>query len=396
MKRKKLESKVCFCLVMLILLVCAKKDDMQKGVDAIKRGEYAKALKSLNAALKVDSLDPQIHYNISLAYAYLDSAEKCYVHYLKLAEMESNLKDDNQLREIVAQLLHMEPYPSSLVRMRRMNQFKGSFGPDGKTIVIAAAKRDRANIYLMQLDGKIIKKITKHRMNTDPDFSPTGEHIVFVSDIDGDDELYLYSLETKKTEKLSDNTCKDFFPSFSPDGKEIVYISNRDDPLKWEIYRINIANKKIKRLTNNKYWDGFPKFSSDGKSIVFSSKRNGSEDIYIMNKNGGGEKVFYSSEADDNDPTLYDNFLFFKSNIDGEWEIYRLNLKDKSILQLTSNKYPDWNPRISKDCSKILLARRKKKRWSLYYIDLMSPIPAEMIIKRIEEEIGREVEEKIS
>jgi Tol biopolymer transport system component len=191
-------------------------------------------------------------------------------------------------------------------------------------------------------------------------------------------------METKKVKQITDNSAQDFSPAYSPDGKEVVFVSNMDDPNKWEIYKVNIENKKIKRLTKNNYWDGFPKFSSDGKSIVFSSKREGSENIYTIKKNGGSEKMIYESDADDNDPVLIDQTMFFKSNRDGKWEIYRFDLKSKKLFRLTYNSVPDWNPRLSNDGTKIVIARKIKKRWRLYYTDFNNPVAADLLAAKIE------------
>lgn len=381
--KQKMKYRLLFSIIILAMVFCSRKDDLQKGINAIKKGEYLKAITSLNTILNTDSLNSEVHFNLSVAYAHLDSVDKSFYHYVKICELDTNLQDDIQLKEMLANFLNLEPYASTLISMKRMNQFKGSFSPDGQKIAVAAAKRDIANIYLVKLDGTIIKKLTKRGMNTDPDFSPAGNHVVFVSDIDGDEELYLYDLTTLQTEKLTDNTADDFSPSFSPDGKEIVFVSNMDNIYHWEIYKINVMNKKIKRLTKNKYWDGFPKFSSNGKRIVFSSKRKGSEDIYIMKENGGGEKILYASPADENDPMLLNENLFFKSDRDGKWEIYRFNTKNKSLVRLTNNPYPDWNPRISKDGTKIVVSRKRKKRWLLYFINLSNPVSAELITAKI-------------
>lgn len=367
-------------------IFCGRKDDLQKGVDAIKKGDYAKAVKSLNVTLNTDSLNSEVHYNLSLAYGHLDSVQKSLHHYKKICDLDSPLRDDNQLKEMLAIFLNLEPFTSSPLPMKRMHQFKGAFSPDCKNVLVAAAKRDRADIYLLELDGRVIEKITKSGMNTDPAFSPSGDQIAFVSNVDGDDELFLYNIRTKEIEKLTNNKAQDFAPSFSPDGKEIVFVSNMHDPYKWEIYKLDVANKRIKRLTNNKYWDGFAKFSADGQYIVFSSKRNGTEDIYIMNSNGGGESVLYETSADNNDPQLLGDLLYFKTNIDGEWEIYRYHLKDKKLLRLTNNDRPDWNPRVSMDGTKMLVARKMKRWWSLYFMNLQSPISAEVIAAKIEED----------
>lgn len=386
----KYTCKLGFAFIIMLAVFCSRKDELQKGITAIEKGDYAAAVKSLQTALKTDSLNPEVHFSLSLSYAHLDSIQKSFVHYLKVFQLDttSSFKNNALLREMLATFLKIDPYVWKSIPMKKMNQFKGALSPDGRTIAVAAAKRDVANIYLTKLNGKVIKKITSSGMNTDPDFSPTGNSIIFVSNADGDDELYIYDIKSKKVKQITDNTAQDFSPAFSPDGKEVVFVSNMDDPYKWEIYKVNIENKKTKRLTKNNYWDGFPKFSSDGKSIVFSSKRNGSENIYIMKKNGGREKVLYESDADDNDPLLLDQTLFFKSNREGKWEIYRFDLKSKKLFRLTYNSVPDWNPRLSADGTKIAVARKIKKRWRLYYIDLNNPVSADILAAKIEKKIA--------
>jgi len=363
---------------------CARKSDLQLGIEALNRGEYDKAVKSLRIALVKDSLNPEIHYNLCLAYVHIDSAESALTHYLRLAKLESSLKDDRGIRESIAVVLGIEPYPSSIISMRRLNQFKGTFSPTGDFIALAASPRDKADIYLANLDGSNIRKIISGGMNTDLDFSPDGNSIVFVSDRDGDEDLYLYDVATKETRILAENSAQDFAPSFAPDGGEVVFVSNMDNLHQWEIYAINIKTGRTRRLTDNQYWDGFPRFSANGQSIVFSSKRDGSEDIYVMRRDGGAEAVLFASPADDNDPTMVEDNLFFKSQMDGEWEIYQYNVRTKRLVRLTNNPWPDWNPNVSDDGTRILASRKIKGRWILHFINLANPVTADFLAAEIQ------------
>ncbi len=370
-----------FGLYPFLLVICARKIEIQDTAEMIKKGDYQRAIKELNKIIKTDSLNPLVHYNLSLAYAGLDSLVNASYHFLKLVEMNSDLKDGLELKLKITSLLRMEPYPISPIPMGRMNQFKGSPGPDNELIAVAAARLDRADIYLVKLDGTIVKKITRAGMNTDPAFSPLGDRIAFVSDADGDEEIFLYDIKTDSTIKLTNNNYTDFSPSFSPNGREIVYVSDRDK--NWEIYKINLENRFALRLTNNKFWDGFPSYTPDGKFILFSSKRDGSDDIYIMKSDGTGEQVLYATKFDETDPHLIGDNLIFRSNRDGEFEIYQYNIKTRTLLRLTYNELPDWNPRITLDGTKILASRRVKNYWQLFFINLSASIPAEVIVQKI-------------
>ena len=277
--RKKLFILSVLVLLLVVVTTCARKSDLELGIRALGEGAYEKALGFLKTASSKDSLNPEVHYYICLVYIHLDSAENTFRHYLKLVELGSDRKDDRELRELVAVMVDLEPYPSSIIPMQRLNQFKGTFSPGSDLIALAASRTDKADIYLANLDGSGIKKVVSGGMNTDPDFSPDGNFLMYVSNRDGDEDLYLYDRNKNETRRITDNAAQDFAPCFAPEGKEVTFVSNMDNMYKWEIYAVNIETGHMRRLTNNDYWDGFPRFTANGKSVVFSSKRNGSEDI---------------------------------------------------------------------------------------------------------------------
>ncbi|OPX18056.1 hypothetical protein BXT86_03160 [candidate division WOR-3 bacterium 4484_100] len=109
-----------------------------------------------------------------------------------------------------------------------------------------------------------------------------------------------------------------------------------------------------------------------------------------MKTNGTGEKVIYAGKGDDNDPILTNNILYFKSNVDGDWDVYKLNLKTKILIKLTHNRLPDWNPRISRDGTKLLIARKLKRRWRLFFINIQNPVPAGVIVAAIQEKVKKD------
>ena len=95
---------------------------------------------------------------------------------------------------------------------------------------------------------------------------------------------------TKTFSQASD--YNDVFPSWSPDGKKIVFQSDRDGDE--EIYIMNINGSEPKRLTSAPGRDAHPNFSPDGKTIVFQSNRMKEDahivELYTMNPNGSDQK----------------------------------------------------------------------------------------------------------
>ena len=65
----------------------------------------------------------------------------------------------------------------------------------------------------------------------------------------------------------------------------IAFVSQRDgNP---EIYVMNVDGKNQRRLTDNPADEWDPSWTPGGKGIVFSSKRDRNSEIYVMDADGG-------------------------------------------------------------------------------------------------------------
>ena len=65
----------------------------------------------------------------------------------------------------------------------------------------------------------------------------------------------------------------------------IAFVSNKDG--NFEIYVMNPDGKNQQRLTNNPADEWDPSWAPGGKGIVFSSKRDRNSEIYVMDADGG-------------------------------------------------------------------------------------------------------------
>ena len=72
-----------------------------------------------------------------------------------------------------------------------------------------------------------------------PSWSPDGRHIAFVSNREGNYEIYVMGSDGSNPRRLTDHPAEDRSPSWSPDGRHIAFDSNRDGD--WEIYVMDIA-----------------------------------------------------------------------------------------------------------------------------------------------------------
>ena len=77
-------------------------------------------------------------------------------------------------------------------------------------------------------------------------------------------------------------------PNFTPDGHYLVLAKSTG--ARTDIMKYDIATGKKKSLTMRSSINTTPSYTHDGKSIVFNSDRSGSQQLYIMNKDGSDQR----------------------------------------------------------------------------------------------------------
>jgi len=152
----------------------------------------------------------------------------------------------------------------------------GFWSPDGKKVIFVK-QGDKTAFYLADADGA--NEVTLPFFGGNFDWSPDSRKIVHQKNVTAENpDIFVYSLDTGKSENVSNNPAFDADPNFAPDGKQIVFASLRDGNA--EIYLMNADSANLLRLTRNKAEDITPQFSKDGKRIIFSSNRDGKFAIY--------------------------------------------------------------------------------------------------------------------
>lgn len=92
-----------------------------------------------------------------------------------------------------------------------------------------------------------------------------------------------------------------YFPALSPDGSKIAFTSNRDG--NEEIYVMNVDGGRLRRVTDDPGQDEYPTWSPDGQWIAFHSDRDGDFDIYIARPNGSDLRQLTNVEGSDTQPS---------------------------------------------------------------------------------------------
>jgi Tol biopolymer transport system component len=191
-------------------------------------------------------------------------------------------------------------------------------------------------------------------------------YLVFSSQRDGNQEVYLLDITTGRATNLSQSEGDDGYPRCSPDGQRIAFATNRDGY--WEIYLMNRDGSGQQNLTKNRGGNGYMDWSPDGQSLVFASTRNGgrNNEIYTIRANGYGLRRMTTQSAEHVYPAWSPDGrkIAFASERDGNRQIYVMNADGTNLIRLMSNRWYDDYPAWSPDSSQIAFASDRDSRSS--------------------------------
>jgi len=204
-------------------------------------------------------------------------------------------------------------------------------------------------IYMMDYDGQNQTRLTFNK-TTDymPAWSADGRKIAYTSYSSERAGLYILDIyEGNRIEVTSEGT--NYSPAFSPDGKKLAFCSTRDEGNP-EIYVATSDGKDIKRLTFNNAIDTAPSWSPTSREIAFTSDRGGSPQIYIMDAEGSNVRriSFGGTYIDAPAWSPTGDRIAYVSRVDSIVDIYVQNLRTNQIIKLTEsnahNESPSWSP----------------------------------------------------
>jgi Tol biopolymer transport system component len=192
------------------------------------------------------------------------------------------------------------------------------------------------------------------------------DRLLFVSERNGSPELYSMSPDGSNIEIVLQNPGADItvtHPAGSPDGTKIVFHSNRENSD--GIWILDLASGDINKIADG-YW---PSWSFDGRQLVYSKKSDTRSDIYILDTVTGGETRL----TDDGYNNLWPSWspdgsrIAYTSQREDKTDIIVMELSNRGTQNLTASvdNLDRWKPAWSPDGERIAYEKPTKFVYSL-------------------------------
>jgi hypothetical protein len=239
--------------------------------------------------------------------------------------------------------LMSRPAHKDKTRLAKISSPHQTVASSANKIAFVSDRDGNLEIYVMDADGGGQIRLTENPgEDHSPAWSPDGTRLTFVSTRDGNAEIYVMNNDGTGQTRLTQNSATDLNPAWHVDGARLGFVSDRDG--NDEIYLMNADGTNQVNLTNNIGEDSSFSFSPDGTMIAFSSSREDSQfDIYVGSVGQGDGRRLTTAVGDDINPSWAQQIVF-ESNRDDNDEIYSMGANGGGQTRLTNNTEVDMDP----------------------------------------------------
>jgi Tol biopolymer transport system component len=247
-----------------------------------------------------------------------------------------------------------------------------AWAPDSKELVYSMS----GSLWRQQLDSREAVQLTDGAgYDYQPDWSPDGKSIIYVSYQKDAMELWLLDTATYKTTQLTNTGAVNVEPRWSPDGKQIVFVSTQYNK-RFHIFGADVIGGQLENLVRltgeNKsdlpryYYSQFdteinPAWTRDGQEILFVSNKghiHGTGGFWRMRAAPGAtpREIHYEETNWNARPDFSPDGsrMVYSSYLGGQWHnLWLMPANAGDAFPISFNKFDSTNPRWSPDGKKI-------------------------------------------
>lgn len=206
------------------------------------------------------------------------------------------------------------------------------------------------DIWVANLDGSGVRRLTSHPgVESNPRFSPDGKLIAFTGRYEGNTDVYIVPAEGGVPKRLTYHPGTDIVLGFTPDGSAVLFSSAREVfTIRFrQLFTVPVAGGAVTKLPVPTAFKAT--YSADGSMLAYIPSREGflqwkqyrgglAERIILVDtKNWASQQIPQpEGRSNDTDPMWIGGKVYFRSDRNGEFNLFAFDPATKKIDQLTN------------------------------------------------------------
>lgn len=176
-----------------------------------------------------------------------------------------------------------------------------AWSPDGKQLAVVLSKDGGSQIFYIGTDGKgEPRRMTfSSAIDTEPNFSPDGQLLLFTSDRGGSPQIYGMPVTGGEPRRLTFEGSYNVSPRFSPDGKTFTFIQRNGG--RFNVAVQDLTTRQVQVLTDG-FIDESPSFAPNGRLILYATEVKGRGVLSAVSSDGRVKQRLSEDAADVREP----------------------------------------------------------------------------------------------
>jgi len=254
------------------------------------------------------------------------------------------------------------------------DELDAHWSPDGTMLLFSLIVEEANQLCIYDFGKDTVEIISEEQINfRNPVWHPDGDKIVFDSDHEGRESLYVFNLVSGSITNLINRDIRCREANFSNSSRQVYFTGFDEIGNSWEIYSYDFIYDNLNKMTDSKFGTTDPVISHNGKHVIVlkTDPFNGKVSLEFLNWYGEKEGDVRNFEGEN---IAWDKtglkIYYVEKEGDSLRELYSIWKDGSHIEKLTDSNFDIAFPSVSPDGNRIAVSVQTTDNFDIYILDL--------------------------